>query len=176
MRPGAGKNKGSQFERDIGAKLSLWLSGGQRKDLLRRTVGSGAQFTACFKKGIMEGVPGDLTAAHPLAFEFCEKYVVECKFWRDLDFLNFLQRKGGKQSLYYAMKKVRKEAEDSGKKWMLIVKQNHRPELLLMGVTATFSAFTTPWCPYHLLFGGTVILNILDEFLEIMVPETFLTS
>src|SRR5581483_12100766 len=101
MRKGGGKEKGSQYEREIGYKLSLWLSNGARKDILCRTVGSGAQFT--FSKSV-RGIPGDLRSQHELGDLFCQKFVLECKHWKDLELIRFLSAEG---ELYKAFLKVK---------------------------------------------------------------------
>jgi len=43
--------KGAQAERDVSRELSLWWSNGEREDLIWRTAGSGARFTARSKQG-----------------------------------------------------------------------------------------------------------------------------
>lgn len=43
--------KGSDFERDVCRRLSLWWSGGKDDDLFWRTAGSGARATSRGKKG-----------------------------------------------------------------------------------------------------------------------------
>ena len=159
MRPGQGKNKGSSFERAVGAKLSLWLSSGKRKDLLCRTVGSGAQFT--FSKASL-GNPGDLMAQDPIAYEFISKIVIECKHWRSLDLIKFLNKKG---DLYKAMLKVEKEAKSAGKEsWWLIAKQNNQPTLLLMPDDGQELGMTE--IVYHKLFNDSVLLYQFEHYLE----------
>lgn len=163
MKAGQGKNKGSEFERQIGYKLSLWLSHGQRKDLLCRTVGSGAQFTFAQTKNGMAGIPGDLRSQDPLSDKFCNIYVIECKFWRDLEMIKFLAKEG---ELYKALVKVQNEANKVGKMWMLIARQNRRPDILL----------TSPsqWLGDHTLFNNTCYMFQLDDFLTRFTPEMLL--
>lgn len=160
MKPGQGKNKGSQFEREVGYKLSLWLSKGERKDLLCRTVGSGAQFTAW-----NSGHPGDLRSQHPVAETLCNKFVIEVKFWKDLKILQFLSGKG---ELHEAMLKVQDEAKKLNKKWWLIAKQNHQKELLICA-----DIYTNLDLQYHSLFSGKVTVYFLEDFLKVQ-PEKFL--
>lgn len=164
MKPGRGKHKGGGYERLIGARLSLWLSRGERKDLICRTVGSGAQFT--FSKC---GNAGDLMAQHPLAFTLCDKYVIECKFWRLLSMHHFLQGKG---ELWDAWEKVNREAVVVKKSPWLIARQNHQPDLLICHPKPSF----TDLLPIsHLLFNGQIQLFQLEAFLSIVNPEKFLS-
>ena|SRR5271154_2283878 len=172
MKAGQGKAKGSGYEREVGAKLSLWLSHGQRKDLICRTVGSGAQFTTAAKKSISAGHAGDLMSQGPSSYDFFSKYICECKFWKDLKFLQFLSGKG---ELYKAMIKVQREAKSVNKRWWLVTRQNHQKDILLMERKIITSALPTDSCPmYHGLFCGTVIMWYLDEFLKNVNPERYL--
>ena len=172
------KAKGSGFERDIGYKLSLWLSGGTRKDLICRTVGSGAQFTSANVRGTTAGIPGDLRSQAVEADKFFQSIVLECKFWADLEFLRFLDRQG---ELYTAMQKVKSEA-DSLKKWFwLICRQNRRYDILLMPVEA-MSRCAYDSCnnlipsplSFHNLFDGLVYMYKLDDFIKAISPENYL--
>ena len=160
---GKGKQKGGEFERQIGYKLSLWLSKGTRKDLLCRTVGSGAQFTSANLRNQSAGIPGDLRSQDPLADKFCATYVIECKFWKNLDILNFLRGEG---ELYKALVKVQGEGAMLHKSYMLIARQNNRPDILLTNTLAPVS--------HHVLFGGNVFMYILDTFLNRITPEVLL--
>lgn len=163
MKPGQGKNKGSGFERDVGTRISLWLTNGARKDLLCRTVGSGAQFTS---SKFCQGHPGDLMAQHPLAFTFCDAFVIECKFWRDLELIKFLSHEG---NLFKAMQQVRNQAIEVKKSWWLVAKQNHRDTILLLPSEVMKSELKFD---YHLLFQGSVIMCSFTKFLsEIPIDE-----
>lgn len=174
MRPGGGKSKGGGFERVCCEKLSLWLSKGERDDLLCRTVGSGGQFTTAAQRGRIRGLAGDLRAQDgELAFKFFDKFVVECKFWRDLELINFLLKKG---LLYDALEKVKKEALQTEKPgWMLLAKQNNRPSFLFLPVESVLGVIPyIPGISYHILFDGTVYMYILDEFLASVDAERML--
>lgn len=166
MRKGGGKTKGGNFERETGQALSLWLSGGARKDLLCRTVGSGAQFT---RAAGMAGRAGDLMANHPTANIFCEKFVVECKHWRDLELIRLLFKEG---ELYTALLKVQEEASHESKHWWLVAKQNNRPALVLMSAKKILPFLS----PEHVILSDVAIFRFLDfmarfdanKFLEAM--------
>lgn len=171
MRPGRGKEKGGAFEREIAVELSLWLTCGESKDVLVRSEGSGARFTVT--KNV--GTPGDLMPKHPVAFQFCDQFVIECKHWKDLEFMRFLQGKG---ELMDALIKVRGEAQGQGKNWMLIARQNNRPTCLFIGVKeATFAQraiFTTVPLTKHWLFSTEVFYCNLKDFLKEVAPVLLL--
>lgn len=174
MKAGGGKNKGGGFERDTGQKLSLWISQGLRKDLLCRTVGSGAQFTTAAQKSKSAGHAGDLMSQDPLAYELCNQYVIECKFWRDLKLIHFLDNRG---DLYEAMKKIHLEGLSVNKKWWLIAKQNHQKDLLIMAPKKIYSDFLkNPLSKprFHLLFSGAVMMYYLDDFLSLVKAKEYL--
>jgi hypothetical protein len=172
MRPGGGKGKGGGYERKVGEKLSLWISQGIRKDLLCRTVGSGAQFTTAAKKLISAGHAGDLMSQDLLSQEFCSKFVIECKFWKNLEIIKFLDKKG---ELFDALKKVQKEAKDVNKKYWLVAKQNQQKDLLFMERQIITGALPPNVLPmYHQLFCGEVVMWYLDEFLSLVNPAQYL--
>ncbi len=63
----SGKNKGSQFERDVCRELSLWWSHGERDDIFWRSVTSGARATQRSKsRKQTHGQYGDIQATDPI--------------------------------------------------------------------------------------------------------------
>jgi hypothetical protein len=171
MRAGGGKIKGGGYEREVGAKLSLWLSHGQRKDLICRTVGSGAQFTTAAKKLISAGHAGDLMSQDPLSYELLNQFIIECKFWKNLHLIRFLSKDG---ELYDALEKVKKEASSVSKGWILVAKQNHQRTILLTSPKLVYTDFHALGLSFHSLFSNSVTLYYLDEFLSVVDPEKFL--
>jgi len=161
VKAGQGKIKGGGYEREVGAKISLWITNGERKDLLCRTVLSGGQFTMS-----STGNAGDLMAQHALAFPFCSKVVIECKFWKNLELIRFLNTEG---ELFKALMKVQKEAAKVRKNWWLVVKQNHQPELLFMPDNCSQTLLLYK----HALFNGTVYMYKLNEFLRVVPYEDY---
>lgn len=162
MKPGAGKGKGSSFERLIAEKLSLWLSNGAMRDIIWRSESSGARFTCSNGK---TGTAGDLMAKHPLAFEFCAEFVCECKHWADLNLLTFLNCKG---ELYDAFTKVKREA--NGKSFLLICRQNNRPITVLAYFANDTIRQNLLTHVSHILFTNIFFFQ-LDWFLEKFKPE-----
>lgn len=176
LKPGGGKTKGSGWERTCCEILSLWLSKGERKDLICRTVGSGGQFTSSAQRGTIKGLAGDLRAQDGIeAFKFFERTVTECKFWADLELVKFLLQSG---ELYEAMQKVKKEAEQTEKpNWWLLAKQNNRQPLLFTQCDFNGNAgFKYPLekLRYHLLFNASVFMFTLDEFVKVVDPAELL--
>lgn len=167
MKAGKGKEKGGEYERLICAKISKWLSNGERDDLLCRTVGSGSQFTS-----VKKGHPGDIRAQDsPLAFEFCSKYAIECKHWRDVEMIKFLRRQG---DLFKALQKVRQEGIDTRRGFWLVVRQNNQPDMLFTGLRRLLDEDLKPeivsFPEYHILYSETVHMYYLSEFLDKVNP------
>lgn len=172
MKPGAGKGKGSGFELDTCKRLSLWLSHGERTDLLSRSIGSGAAFTKALDRMKLCGPPGDVMAIHPLAHKFCSSYLVECKFWKNLYLNDFLRQK---DELFDAMIKAESQATAADMHWMVLAKQNHRPVIMLLPAIGTvILAIRKAGIDYHLLFNERVYMVDQEQFLTNVSPELLL--
>lgn len=133
MKGGAGKAKGSAFERAVCKQLSLYLSRGERDDLMWRSALSGGRATVRLRDDIVTGnQAGDISAIAPGAFEFCDRYFVECKHYRALQIdRGFLCGTG---SLIKFWRKAEFEASRYDKKPLLIARQNFLPTLLITGI------------------------------------------
>jgi len=151
MKRGGGKQKGSAFERVVCKQLSLWVSHQQREDCFWRTAMSGGRATLHGATKVRQA--GDITAVAPEGNELVHRYVIECKFYRDLQLVAFLLFNKGKLAGFW--KVVCAEANRHGKRPMLIAQQNRLPTLVLMdyedshGVGRTIawrSRSTTAWC------------------------------
>lgn len=106
----------------------------------------------------------------PAAIQFFKKFVIECKFWKDIQFLRFLEGEG---ELYEAMQKVKKEASSQSKLWWLVAKQNHRKTIVLMPIGAAVS-FTKAFgydVPFHQIHSGGVMMFYFDDFLKYTTPK-----
>jgi len=159
--------KGSEYERLIGRKLSKWLSGGRRDDLFSRNVLSGGQFTASAARGKARGNSGDVISAHPMVYWFTRRYTIECKHYRDIDILGYLL---GTPSapLQTFIAKLRAGAKIDKKHWLLIVRQNRKADIVL------YSPAAIPVCqPQHQFFAGTVYMIQLATLLS-LDPAFFL--
>lgn len=172
-----GHIKGPDFERLIAKRLSHWITSGERDDLFTRNVLSGGQFTFSSRKGKARGRAGDIVSSDPLAFPFCEKVVVECKHWRDLDLISFFHQRG---ELFQAICKVERQARDCGKNWMLIARQNNKPVLLFIdpALLKTFygQILDTVLFVPNPNEGGVCYILDLDAFTSAVPFEQFLSN
>ena len=121
-----GKQKGSQFERDICKALSLWVSKGVSIDLYWRSAMSGGRATV--KRGQVRQA-GDITAVAPEGHALTDKFYVECKAYKTLT-LDCLVT--GKGTLIDFWKIAVREAVLHEKHPMLIFKRNHWPVVVIM--------------------------------------------
>ena len=80
MKKGAGKAKGSQFERDICRELSLWWTNYERDDIFWRTAASGGRATNRAKQGkTTAGAYGDITYTDSLGADLLKLFCFELK-------------------------------------------------------------------------------------------------
>ncbi len=130
MRSGGGKAKGSSFERYVCNGLSLWITYGKQKDIFWRSALSGGRSTVAMKTGNkLAAQAGDISSVHRLGHVFVERFVIECKAYRTLNFEGFIKGKG---HLIEFWKIVGREAKTYGKQPMLVGKQNNHPVIVCL--------------------------------------------
>jgi hypothetical protein len=178
MKPGAGKAKGSAFEREVGKQLSLWVSGGHRADLFARNVLSGGQFTSALAHEQKEhGTPGDLVANHPTAFRFLQCFSVECKHHADVDLEGFLFDRQDRSFLGKTFKHTQGQAALIGRDALVIAKQNRRPSFVLCGrkVGAAMLYASAFALHHHLLQSDRLFMVLFDELTNKVNPDRLLS-
>ena len=129
MKPGMGKQKGSQFERDVCRLLTKWITDKQSPEIFWRSASSGAKSTQDAKVGRDTNMHGDLMAVNLQAEWLMSKYVVECKSYAKLDWGGFIFGKG---NIYSWWDKVCGISCDISKSPMLIMKENRCPIRVIM--------------------------------------------
>ena len=130
MRKGGGKQKGSSFERKICVDLSLWLSQGKQEDLLWRSAMSGGRASVAAVGGKrFAQQAGDISAIHSLGLKLTDKFLIECKNYRDLNFTGLLMRRGKLAEFWL---ETRKQAAHYKKHPLLIAKQNQQPIIVCL--------------------------------------------
>jgi hypothetical protein len=165
MKSGAGHSKGASFEREVSRRLSLWLSNGERDDLLWRSSMSGGLATLQLKKDKKNLTQsGDLSAIGEGAYEFCEKHFVECKFYNDLSLSRSLIC--GTGGLFTFWRVACREARKYHKLPLLVVRQNRFPTLAL--TRSTDHIFDREPLMVHNWMGANVYL--FDDVTSIRTP------
>lgn len=167
MNGKSSKTKGSSFERDTAARLSHWITDGARSDLFARTVLSGGKWTRSNQKGKDEGMPGDLMAAHPLAFDFLTHFLIECKHHKDILLEQYIFR-GEESHLGRIISLAIKQAEANNVEPLVIAKKNHRPTLAFMRprVLHALNAASIDLPLHHLLHSHKIAVTPFEVFLK----------
>lgn len=130
MRKGGGKQKGASFERLTCRELSLWLSQGANEDLFWRSAMSGGRSTVAAAKGKRLATQcGDISAIHPLGAKLTDRFLIENKAYKDLNFVGLLLKRGKLADFWL---ETCKQARQYEKLPMLIAKQNQQPIIVCL--------------------------------------------
>ncbi len=128
------KQKGSNFEREVCVKLSKWISYDERDDIFWRSAMSGGRTTVGLKKGITRNTQaGDITAIDPIGNKLTNTFMIECKFYRNIQLQSLMFGMPKNNSIFEFWTKLYKDSLKLNKDMMLIIKQNGWP--ILMGLT-----------------------------------------
>ena len=137
MKRGGGKGKGGEWERQVCKDLSLWLTNGNRQDCLWRSAMSGGRATVNRKRGVGNKTQcGDISAVSPEGHKLTDLFVIECKFYKNLDLATSLLLGRGKLAEFW--KEVCDEALRAGKEPLLIARQNRFEPLILTTLDTPF--------------------------------------
>lgn len=125
MRKGGGKQKGASFEREVCVMLSKWVSSGAQEDVFWRSALSGGRATVAHRKGVkLTEQVGDISCISPIGNRFTNKFAVEIKFYKDLEYTGLLKGNG---KLLAFWKEINTQASRYNKLPFLVAKQNRMP-------------------------------------------------
>jgi hypothetical protein len=151
MRPGGGKQKGAQFERDICVHLSKWITSGASADVFWRSAMSGGRATVAMRKqDVLSNQVGDLSCIDPAGHHFINAFIVECKFYSDLNITGLLTGKGKLLEFWGVLKK---QSRDYHKFPMLVARQNRMQSLVCFDKS------------------GLCLLGLYPESCELIAPK-----
>lgn len=141
MRKGGGKNKGSEFERKIAKKLSLWWTEGNRDDIFWLTSGSGARATVRAKKNIKTKYQyGDISFTDPLGKSLIDYFLIELKTgYPDLGIMLLIDGKQKSPVLVKWWNKAKEEKEFGKRKAVLLVIKRDYKHPVMVFDQKTFS-------------------------------------
>lgn len=168
MRKGGGKAKGANFERSVCKSLSLWVSHDKHEDVFWRSAMSGGRSTVAHTKGKrLAQQAGDITCIHPVGQPFANKFLMECKNYRDLQYYGLLSSKGNLVKFWL---EVRRQARRYGKMPLMVAKQNQQPATVCL---TRDGAKLLKVCPVVTAPKLNLRIVLLDEFLRtaIRVPN-----
>ncbi len=128
--------KGFGFERLIAKKLSKWWTDNKRDDIFWRTSGSGGRATIRSRQGKQtSGGYGDLMALDEIGKPFENYFLLElkCGYSRDVDILDFIDKKNKKCILLDWWFKSEEEKKEAGRdQVLLILRRNRKHETIFM--------------------------------------------
>lgn len=127
MKPGAGKRKGSSFERATARRLSLWITNGtDRKQLIRSVLSGG--WSDRDKRQI-----GDLAPNGPIGESFRATFAVECKHQLAIDIWDLFTLKDGGRIVRWWAKLCAEVGTTAGvEEPMLIMRSNRKPDIVVL--------------------------------------------
>lgn len=134
------KRKGAAWEREICIALSNWVSGGERGDLFWRSSMSGGRATIQHqrRKAVAGRVflnedhagAGDVSAVHPDGHPLTHRFVIECRFYKELHLEQLIYSERGRLLRWWM--DLIKVAEQHGRHPMLIAKENYRRPIVCL--------------------------------------------
>jgi hypothetical protein len=172
MRKGGGKQKGAAFERDICKQFSLWLSGGERDDLLWRSAMSGGRATIGQREGKTRAAQaGDISSISQLSACFTDMFTIECKHYQTLEFTQVCT--GNKGNIATFWKQGKRDAVKADKEPLLVMKQNNYPILLAAYPPTIKRKFMlNPLFELPRIYMAAITL---EEFFKHVSPDEFQT-
>jgi hypothetical protein len=165
MKPGAGKVKGSRFEREVCKTLSLWWSEGKIAEVFWRE-GSGSKSTVTQSMHLC----GDIFQFnHDYPFLPCS---VELKFHKDFEWDSLFENSTGKttQNIPNWWDQCVRDAERAHHLPVLIFKKNYRPPFIALPYNAVPPQVRVN-VP-HIIWNNNFIGNF-EEFLRQCTPKEF---
>lgn len=161
MKAGGSKAKGSSFERRVCKELSLWVSGGEHEDVFWRSAMSGGRATVASRRGVkLRRQAGDITATAPEGHVLTDRFYIEVKHVKALDFLSFFTRNTGSLAKYW--KTAKREARRHGLLPMIIAKQNSLPTILMTTLGGVDQLTNLPNGTRHVKYGVVEVWRYED--------------
>ncbi len=169
-RAGSSKSKGSEFEREVSSKLSLWFSDGERDDIFYRSHSSGGRFTRRNKSSKNTAYQsGDITCSDPCGKNLIDAWSIECKTgygkWDVLDLLDSNQKVTQLEQFF---KQCREDALECNKEPVLIFRRSQRKICICIKSDYFYSLtewFGAPEVPIIKISPSSLVIIRLSDFL-----------
>ena len=192
MKPGRGGTKGSEFEREICKKLSLWWtqdnSEGPKDNIFWRTAGSGARATQRNKKGLDSNMfSGDIGLLDSKGEDFLKCCVIEIKrgYSLQFDLLNYLDGTKSEGILFKFWDKIYNDGDKLNKEPLLIFRRDRKNVCIVLkpSLISKIMYDSGPFLGKKIIIGHdfihsleeskkTIIL-LFSEFLDWAKPISF---
>ena len=124
--------KGAAYERGVCQRLSLWVSDMEREDVFWRSAMSGGRAKLKSRKArgkAFSAQSGDISAIHPLGNLLLDYFVIECKFYQNLQLRQVVYGREGK--LDQIWEEPSQEARRTGREPLTIARQNRQQDIVL---------------------------------------------
>ncbi len=173
-----GKKKGGAYERAKSRALSLWFTLGERDDIFWRTSGSGAKATVNLESGTRVDLNyfGDIGARGRVGQEFIERVNIECKAYKSFYLMDVLKENKNPCELDIFWNEACKEANDSGRWPVLIMKKNYFPEMIAVDYEGIFKHFEDKFEDDEFIFYRSGAILKLEKFLDRVNPSDFVEN
>lgn len=159
MRAGAGKQKGSAFERKLCVLFSLWVTDGKRKDVFWRSAMSGGRATV--SRGDVRQA-GDMCAVASEGHALTDHWFFEFKHVRDLAIDSCILKGRGLLAKFWRV--ALREAQKHGRDPMLVARQNNVPTIVLSKVNH-LAHWTQPRLSF--MFDGCMYdVTLFDQLMK----------
>lgn len=133
------KEKGASFERLVCDKLSRWIEPGTARSFFWRSSMSGGRATLRRAAGkVSEDQSGDICSTAAEGHAFLQRFTVECKHVKNLSLGSGAMGTGGELCTFW--RQVARDAAKSGKRPLLVARQNAGPILAFIR-TADYSQY-----------------------------------
>jgi hypothetical protein len=169
MKPGAGKGKGSGFERDVCRILTQWITGKTHPELFWRSANSGAKATMDRRASRQAKMHGDIVAVDPQGEWLTEKFSIECKFYKQGSFMDFFNEKSQIRKWW---EQADHDAKECGKIPLMIFKFNHTP-IFVASIVYFEESILRWWINPPVNTEKPVHIALLNKVLDRTPPSTF---
>ena len=177
--------KGSDFERSLCKKFSLWWTNNERDDVFWRTSQSGGRATERKKKGkTTAGSYGDMMSVSKVGKPFEDIFVMEFKkgYTKELSILSIVDGKRKSILLDWWIKNEKIVTESERKFGLLVFRRDYRHTCIVMNLKSY--NLLIHFCKepddtnlidiYFPKIGDRLIIIRLDSFFNWCSPETLL--
>ncbi len=181
--------KGSEFEREVCKRLSLWWSAGlskgdARDDIFWRSSQSGGRATQRAKTGQKTfGSYGDIAAVDPIGQPLLKYFTIELKRGRSHGFLGDLLdlKDNVKHPFVATLRQARRSAKQAGSKtWLLICRRDRRVAMVYLPWRHANNLLdTTLFSDVGAVINGTwvwVAALPLESFLAAVKPKQIIEA
>jgi hypothetical protein len=166
--------KGGRFEILIAKKLTKWVTGKEKPEIVWRSVSLGPKATMDRRRGGTIRKIGDLVAIDPKGQWIEDTFFIECKHHKEANLMDLFELRPtkSKSNVLNWWKKASGEALEARKEPFLIFKGNNRPIMLMCLKRLYNSLEITPKVVLkYKINNESIIIFLFEEFLQLTDSE-----